>query len=213
MAENKKSFILYCDQKGVWDKLNEEQAGRLIKHVLAYVNDEDPKAPDFITELAFEPIKQSLRRDLKRWEVQQEQRRAAGQRSAKVRRDNSTSVNERSTESNERSISSTDSVSVNVSVNDNVNVNAKREREVEFREQVAQHTQYSKEMLDKFSDYWTESKPKGRKLRYEMQKVFDIKRRLVTWSSKKAPQKLDPIAAAMYNLNNNVNEELNDYDI
>lgn len=213
MAENKKSFILYCDQKGVWDKLNEEQAGRLIKHVLAYVNDEDPKAPDFITELAFEPIKQSLRRDLKRWEVQQEQRRAAGQRSAKVRRDNSTSVNERSTESNERSISSTDSVNVNVSVNDNVNVNAKREREVEFREQVAQHTQYSKEMLDKFSDYWTESKPKGRKLRYEMQKVFDIKRRLVTWSSKEAPQKLDPIAAAMYNLNNNVNEELNDYDI
>jgi len=29
MAENKKSFILYCDQKGVWDKLDDAQAGRL----------------------------------------------------------------------------------------------------------------------------------------------------------------------------------------
>ena len=57
MAENKKSFILYCDQKGVWDKLDDAQAGRLIKHVIAYVNDENPEAPDFITELAFEPIK------------------------------------------------------------------------------------------------------------------------------------------------------------
>ena len=60
MAENKKSFILYCDQKGVWDKLDDAQAGRLVKHIIAYVNDENPVAPDFVTELAFEPIKQSL---------------------------------------------------------------------------------------------------------------------------------------------------------
>ena len=68
MAENKKSFILYCDQKGVWDKLDDAQAGRLIKHIIAYVNDENPVAPDFITELAFEPIKAVLKRDLKKWE-------------------------------------------------------------------------------------------------------------------------------------------------
>jgi len=74
MAENKKSFILYCDQKGVWDKLDDAQAGRLIKHIISYVNDDNPVAPDFITELAFEPIKQSLKRDLKKWEKQQEQR-------------------------------------------------------------------------------------------------------------------------------------------
>jgi len=209
MAENKKSFILYCDQKGVWDKLNEEQAGRLIKHVLAYVNDEDPKAPDFITELAFEPIKQSLRRDLMKWQGSREKRAEAGRKGGMARAAKQKQALLQELEANQAN--QADSVSVNVS--DNVNVNAKREREVEFREQVAQHTQYSKEMLDKFSDYWTESKPKGRKLRYEMQKVFDIQRRLVTWSSKEAPQKLDPIAAAMYNLNNNVNEQLNDYDI
>lgn len=61
MAKDKKSFILYCDQKGIWDKLDNEQAGKLIKHILAYVNDENQSSPDFITELAFEPIKQQLK--------------------------------------------------------------------------------------------------------------------------------------------------------
>ena len=115
MADNKKSFILYCDQKGVWDKLNNEQAGKLIKHIIAYVNDENPKTDDFITELAFEPIKQHLKRDLKKWEKQYEQRVEAGKRSAESRKLNSTTVND-------RSVSSTDNVSVNV--NGSVNVNA-----------------------------------------------------------------------------------------
>ena len=114
MATDKKSFILYCDQKGVWDKLDNEQAGRLIKHVIAYVNDDNPVAPDFITELAFEPIKAVLKRDLKKWETQQEQRKKAGKKSAEVRKRNATSVNE-------RSVSST----VSVSVSDSVTVNEK----------------------------------------------------------------------------------------
>lgn len=123
MANNKKSFILYCDQKGTWDKLDDAQAGRLIKHILRYVNDENPTAPDFITELAFEPIKQSLKRDLKKWEGKQEQRSEAGKRSAEVRKRNAQLAKGNLTTVNDRSISSTDSVngSVSDSVNDNVN--------------------------------------------------------------------------------------------
>ena len=63
MAENKKSFILYSDQRGIFNKLSNEQAGELIKHIYSYVNDEDPEG-NFITELAFESIKQQLKRDL-----------------------------------------------------------------------------------------------------------------------------------------------------
>jgi Family of unknown function (DUF6291) len=115
MADNKKSFILYCDQKGVWDKLNDDQAGKLIKHIISYVNDENPIVPDFIIELAFEPIKQQLKRDLRKWEKQYQQRVEAGKKSAEVRKRNSTTVNE-------RLISST----VNVNVNGNVNEIHKR---------------------------------------------------------------------------------------
>lgn len=42
--------------------------------------------------------------------------------------------------------------------------------------------QYGKEMLREFFNYWTEMNPGGKKMRFEMQKVFDPARRLVTWS-------------------------------
>jgi len=41
---------------------------------------------------------------------------------------------------------------------------------------------YSVEMLEAFIDYWTEHNKSKTKLRYELQKTFDIARRLKTWS-------------------------------
>ena len=41
---------------------------------------------------------------------------------------------------------------------------------------------YSVEMLEAFIDYWTETNKSKTKLRYELQKTFDIARRLKTWS-------------------------------
>lgn len=64
----------------------------------------------------------------------------------------------------------------------NSNNENKDYRELRFREQVAQHTQYNSQMLEAFSDYWTESKPNGKKMKFEMQKTFDIERRLKTWN-------------------------------
>jgi hypothetical protein len=68
MAKDKKGFILYCDVIHTVEKLTDEQAGKLFKHILKYVNDQDPIAEDIITEIAFEPIKQSLKRDLQKYE-------------------------------------------------------------------------------------------------------------------------------------------------
>jgi hypothetical protein len=68
MAENKKSFLLYCDIIHTVRKLTDDQAGKLLKHILSYVNDENPTMDDLIIDLVFEPIKQSLKRDLKRYE-------------------------------------------------------------------------------------------------------------------------------------------------
>jgi hypothetical protein len=109
MAENKKSFVLYTDSQGLVNKLPDDVAGRLLKHIYAYVNDENPISDELLLNIAFEPIKMQLKRDLQKWENQIEQRRQAGLKSAEVRKRNATTVNE-------RSISSTD----NVNVNDNV---------------------------------------------------------------------------------------------
>lgn len=54
-----------------------------------------------------------------------------------------------------------------------------------FMEKVALHLNgYSKEMLREFYDYWTEMNEGGRRMRFEMQKVFDIKKRLITWNKR-----------------------------
>ena len=68
MAKDKKGFVLYVDMKSTFDKLSDEKAGKLIKHIFAYVNDENPECKDFIIEIAFEHIKQQLKRDLKKYE-------------------------------------------------------------------------------------------------------------------------------------------------
>ena len=131
MADNKKSFVLYCDLVHVIRKLIEQDrkentnySGELFLHILEYVNDENPFPINFIVDMAFEPIKQQLKRDLKRYEVKQTQRIEAGRRSAEQRKVNEELRN--STTVNDRSVSSTVNGNVNVNgngnVNDNVNV-------------------------------------------------------------------------------------------
>ena len=68
MAKDKKSFVLYCDIIHTIEQLTDEQAGHLFKHVLYYVNDLNPDTNNVITKIAFEPIKQQLKRDLVRYE-------------------------------------------------------------------------------------------------------------------------------------------------
>ena len=98
--------------------LDNEQAGELIKHIIAYVNDENPVLDNQLLGIAFEPIKQHLKRDLKRWETQRQQRVDAGKASAEARKRNATTVND-------RSLSST--VSVNGTVSGSVNENVIKE--------------------------------------------------------------------------------------
>jgi len=68
MAENKKAFILYADIIHTIEKLPDDKAGILLKHILRYVNDQNPVIDDIMVELVFEPIKQQLKRDLRKWE-------------------------------------------------------------------------------------------------------------------------------------------------
>ena len=78
MADGKTSFLLYCDIQSTINKLTNEKAGELFKTILSYVNDENPVIIDPIIDLVFEPIKVSLKRDLKRYESIVERNRENG---------------------------------------------------------------------------------------------------------------------------------------
>lgn len=83
---------MYADQYPIFEQLTDEQAGKLIKHIFQYVNDEDPETDDPFINLAFTPIKQALKRDLKHWEDVRKKRSEAGKKSAESRKQKSTSV-------------------------------------------------------------------------------------------------------------------------
>ena len=120
MEEDKISFVLYSDQRGQFDKLSDEQAGKLVKHMFSYVNLEYPEG-DFITELAFEPIKTQLKRDKKKWDKTKEGRSKAGKASADAKKNKRQQASTNST--NVKSVKSVEQPPTNPTVNDNVNVN------------------------------------------------------------------------------------------
>lgn len=125
MAENKKSFILYCDQEGAFEELTDEEAGKLIKHIYRFVNDRNPEPPDRLTKIVFEPIKQQLKRDLKDWENKKVNRSDAGKlggiKSGEARRKQN-EANEANEAMLQNAKQNEANEAVNVNVTDNVNV-------------------------------------------------------------------------------------------
>ncbi len=109
MAENKKSFVLYTDIIHVFANLTDDEAGKLVKHLLMYVNDLNPQTDNRIIQIAFEPIKLQLKRDLKHWESVIDKRKGAGKLGglAKASKTKQSLAN----------------LAVNVNVNDTVTVN------------------------------------------------------------------------------------------
>lgn len=92
MAKDKKGFVLYADLLTVVEKLATQDrenktnyAGELFLHILKYVNDKNPIPINFIIEMAFEPIKLQLKRDLEKYEQVKVKRSQAGKKSAELR--------------------------------------------------------------------------------------------------------------------------------
>jgi len=111
MAKDKKSFVAYCDWLESFEELTDEEAGRLAKHLFRYVNDLNPEAPDKITKMCFIPIKQSLKRDLVKYEERADRARENGAKGGRPKTQKT------------QSVISEPKKPVSVSVNDNVNVN------------------------------------------------------------------------------------------
>lgn len=127
--QNKDSFVLYTKYIDTFKELTDEQAGKLIKVILEYVNDMNPE-PDGLIKIAFIPIKQQLKEDLVKWKEEKEKRSIAGKKGMESRYN---SVNKELTNNNNVSkcynktnnvknelTNLTDNVNVYVNVNDNV---------------------------------------------------------------------------------------------
>lgn len=140
MAENKKGFVLYADQKTMFDKLPDEIAGRLIKHIFSYVCDESKPIDDndLILQIAFEPIKTQLKRDLQKWEEVREKRRQAGLQGGRPKNTENQTEAKKANGFFDKQAEAKKAVIVNVNdkvkvkVNDNVNVINEKGSTIDF---------------------------------------------------------------------------------
>ena len=114
MAKDKKAFVAYCDWLESFEELTDEEAGKLIKHLLRYVNDQNPEPPDRITQMCFIPIKQSLKRDLRKYEERAERSRLNGAKGGRPKTQKTQQVNsepkkpDRDTDTDSDSVTDTD---------------------------------------------------------------------------------------------------------
>lgn len=201
MAEDKKGFLLYADLIHTIEKMPNDKAGLLFKHILNYVNDLNPVTDDLIVELTFEPIKQQLKRDLLKYKETKIDKSNGGKlgnlkRWHKDLHDkvvkNELDINEALEIANNRKTSHTDTmqsqpigqiaVNVNDNVNDNVINNNIEKRKLKFAETIKPFVdKYGKENCNNFFKYWTEPNKSNTKLLFELQKTWDTKRRLERW--------------------------------
>ena len=85
MADGKKTFIFYSDWINMIREMPNEDAGALLKHVLSYVNDENPQTDNLLVKMAFGHMKPMLKRDLDKWEKQLKRYSEMGKLSAEKR--------------------------------------------------------------------------------------------------------------------------------
>jgi hypothetical protein len=114
MAKDKKSFLLYCDQQGVFNKLPDEIAGKLIKHIFAYVNDENPPCDDLLLTIAFEPIKTQLKRDLRKYDDYIDKQKFNGAKGGRPKKEEETQITQPFFQEPKKA----DNVNVNATVKD-----------------------------------------------------------------------------------------------
>ena len=184
MATDKKGFILYADQKALFDQLPNDKAGELIKFIFSYVNDENPISEDLIINLAFTPIQQQLKRDLVKYEETKQSRSKAGKAGANKRWQNITE--------DSKGIPVIEKIADNVNDTDNVKdkvINNIEHRKNKFYESLSIFvSEYPREMIRDFYNYWSEHGTNDKKMRFEKQTTFGVKQRLTVWYNKNPNQ-------------------------
>lgn len=79
----KNSFVLYTEQKAIFDKLSDEQAGKLIKSIYEYVEKGKIDNIDEITNIIITPFITVLDKDMQKYEDIKKKRAEAGAKGVK----------------------------------------------------------------------------------------------------------------------------------
>lgn len=191
-----KTFLLYAEAAPQIDLLSDEEAGQLFKALFHYVADgEELVTNNRVLAMTFAVFKAQIDRGAEKYEETCRKRtEAINKRWERYR-----SIQENTNEYN--------SIEKNTNEgNNNPNPNPKpqnkkestkkkidaataaarlNERKEDFYNSLIPYvTQYGKDMVRAFFDYWSEPNKSNSKMRFELERTWDLSRRLGTWASR-----------------------------
>ena len=223
----KKSIIIYADCIAILEELTYEQAGKLFKAILSYVNEEPVTETegDPAVNIAFKVLKTQIDRDALKYAIICERRREninkrwhkEGQNADDTKGTKSIQMN---TNVNKSIQMDYDNENDNDNDNEFTKVNNKKEtptnvggkkektaaakaatpstvksigeRQKAFYDTLRPYVnKYPKDMLRAFYDWWSEPNRSRTKLRVELEKTWDLSRRLATWNRKDEERKFN----------------------
>jgi len=160
----KKSFIIYSDFKATLDKLPNEDAGKLFKMILDFVNGIDTNPESLILDVAFAPIKQQIQDQIDKQKIKSDKMKSNGSLGGKAK----AKVLAKANKSYQKlPIAKT---------------GYKKWTTKEFIEDInTNKKEYPSDMLKAFYNYWTEKNSQG-VMRFQLQKTWETSKRLLTWS-------------------------------
>lgn len=201
-----KTFLLYAEAAPQIDLLSNEEAGQLFKALFHYVADGEELVTDNrVLAMTFAVFKAQIDRGATKYEEICQKRKEAANRKWEIYR----STNE----SNSMQMDANGCTCIQVDANDtregnnkpNPNPKPKPQNKKEStKKKDAAHaatllegrkedfynslipfvTQYGKEMVRAFFNYWSEPNKSNSKMRFELERTWDTARRLTTWASR-----------------------------
>ena len=197
-------FTIKNEHRAMVELLTDEQAGRLLKALFAFAADGSELALDQSTSVAFVAMRAYIEQNAQRYAAICEKRREAVQarwERTKVDGKDTSDTNvynciqvdtsdtkakakakakaKKNTKEKEKR-ETTPIAAANAATLTTKEVRAKK-----FYDSLVDYVgKYGAQMVREFYDYWTESNAGGARMRFEMEKVFDVSRRLATWANR-----------------------------
>ena len=214
MTEGKRKIegiILYKDKmKTALDTLDDEQLGCLLRAFLDWAwNGTEPQFSDLGLRYAFNDWKTKAKEDFAKYDRVVDRNRANGMLGGRPKKEE-TQENPKNpmgyleTQENPKNPNNNNNNNNNININNINNINKKEslkekkaadksatkksleERKKDFYESLVPYIdKYDRQMIRDFYDYWSQVNEGGKKMLWEMQKAFEISKRLATWSSRR----------------------------
>lgn len=196
----KDSFIIYTSFYEPIKGLSDKQLGRIFRALFDYHVTGDVQVDDDI-KMAFLFFKNQMDIDAKKYTYICEKRKQAAVRGGAPKGNGNArkkAIESEENNQNNQMVEKTTKTTLNDNDNDNdlnpplnsneFNVPLKKndfeKRKKSFMDECARFVeQYGKEMVREFFDYWTEPNKSQSKMRFELQRTWDLPRRLTTWAN------------------------------